>query len=327
MTTYEGFSNATTWNAALIIANDQVFNNLAKSVCSSVESAANIYNKLKEELEAKVKPQLNSWCNDSIFWNEVAEEFTPETEDIQDDPYISELSLLHVSGNRIELPSSPLTHYSKIKKALLDAGGKYKRNGFDFLSDAQPIMNKLIGGDKINIKKDFQFFETPTELADRMVSLAQLSSSHVVLEPSAGRGALLRSIERIVSRSKIQAVELMPSNADQLEKDGYIVIEGDFLAVSLNDLGPYERIIANPPFSQNQDIDHIRKMYEVLSVGGRLVSIASASWSFGMQKKQIAFREWLNELNAEYHELPAGTFSESGTNVASYLIIIDKHHS
>lgn len=35
-------------------------------------------------------------------------------------------------------------------------------------------------------------------------------------------------------------------------------------------------------------------------------------------------REWLNKVNAVIEDIPAGEFKESGTNIATCLIIIDK---
>ncbi len=41
-------------------------------------------------------------------------------------------------------------------------------------------------------------------------------------------------------------------------------------------------------------------------------------------KKETQFREWLDEVQAEFTNVPAGTFKESGTNIATVLITIDK---
>ena len=48
----------------------------------------------------------------------------------------------------------------------------------------------------------------------------------------------------------------------------------------------YSKIIANPPFTKNQDIDHLKEMFKVLESGGKLVCITSESWVNGNQKKQ-----------------------------------------
>jgi uncharacterized protein YecE (DUF72 family) len=70
-----------------------------------------------------------------------------------------------------------------------------------------------------------------------------------------------------------------------------------------------------PPFNKNQDIDHIQKMFSCLKKGGKLISIASKSWFYGNQKKQVAFREWLSMLGATIEKIENGAFKKSGTNV------------
>lgn len=66
-------------------------------------------------------------------------------------------------------------------------------------------------------------------------------------------------------------------------------------------------------------------MYDCLKPGGRLVSIASKSWRIGSQNKQLAFRDWLTDLNASIEEIESGSFKESGTAVGGFIIIIDKN--
>lgn len=65
-------------------------------------------------------------------------------------------------------------------------------------------------------------------------------------------------------------------------------------------------------------------MYNRLAVNGRLASIVSTSWIQGSQKKQIAFREFLKSVNAEILDIEKGAFKESGTMIASKIIIINK---
>jgi len=46
------------------------------------------------------------------------------------------------------------------------------------------------------------------------------------------------------------------------------------------------------------------------------------SWTFGAQKKQKEFKEWLDEVGAVITNLPSGTFKESGTEVGAVIIEI-----
>lgn len=249
-----------------------------------------------------------------------------------------------IEGDTLYLPSikeGSLTNYKDVKAALENAGATYERSKFIFPNDAQPYIDRLMGGESVNIKKEFQFFATPAKLAKRLVELANINSPDLeVLEPSAGQGAIVKAILEHEPGVCVHAYELMDVNRNVLStiKD-CILLGEDFLKSDMlcdtKEITPinwnlkhrdllFDRIIANPPFNKNQDIDHITEMYHRLRKGGRIVTIASNSWRTGSQKKQIAFREWLNKVNAVIEDIPAGEFKESGTNIATCLIIIDK---
>jgi hypothetical protein len=236
-----------------------------------------------------------------------------------------------VKGDTPYLPpitDGPLENYQDVKKALLNAGAKYKRNTFVFPSDAQPFIDRLTGGESVNIKKEFQFFATPKKLAERMVDLAELHEHDgrgfgSILEPSAGQGAIVNAIHEATGYTSVIGYELMPENRAILKKIHALNIIGDDF-LKADESSKYDRIIANPPFTKNQDIDHIRKMYAVLADGGVLVTISSVSWAYGSQKKQVLFRQWLDEVGAYQEKLPAGTFKESGTGVEAMLLVIKK---
>lgn len=242
---------------------------------------------------------------------------------------IESIKLMVVNDKRLELPKIQIINYAEVKKVLIKAGGKYRKLGFDFPTDAQTIKNRLISGEEINDKKKFQFFPTPQAIAEQMVELACLDSSHRVLEPSAGMGDIAMRIPP-GSFKELIVVEINPDCIETLAKY-YTGYQEDFLTLHKEDIGAFDRIIANPPFTNNQDVDHVIHMYKFLNPGGRLVSIMSPSWTFGQQKKQKSFRKWFEALQdrqlAELTELDQGTFKESGTNVKTVMVIINKPHS
>jgi hypothetical protein len=253
------------------------------------------------------------------------------------------LSKCSVKGDTLFLPpisDGPLSNYNEVRTALLKAGAKYKRNAFVFPNEAQPYIDRLMGGESVNIQKEFQFFATPEALADKMVALANIEEGDIVLEPSAGQGAIIKAIYRAFPRTMngpndkpsvaVDYYELMELNQKILsdkviDKSRTSFLGPDFLADSEPlQPGGYHKIVANPPFTKNKDIDHIYQMYKFLRLGGTIVTIASLSWTFGSQKKQVQFREWLKEINAHWEELPENTFKESGTSVRTVLIMINK---
>lgn len=233
-----------------------------------------------------------------------------------------------VDGNLVRLPDIKLDRedYMQVKKKLELIGGKWKGGkvqGFEFKENPTALLTQIAGGKKVNLQKEFQFFATPDTLARRMVHLASIGNEHDILEPSAGQGALVKAIQSELPGKIVYCYELMPINLEFLKKMRDTRILGEDFLQNDND-DKYDRIIANPPFNKNQDIDHIKEMYDLLKPGGRIVTVASPSWTFGSQKKQVAFREWLKEINAEVEEIPAGVFKESGTSIRAMLLVIDK---
>jgi 16S rRNA G1207 methylase RsmC len=65
----------------------------------------------------------------------------------------------------------------------------------------------------------------------------------------------------------------------------------------------FDRIIANPPFRNLQDIAHLREMYRHLTPGGRLVCITSPSWTFRDTAAAREFRSWLDFLGVVREEM------------------------
>jgi len=232
-----------------------------------------------------------------------------------------------VEGNTIKLPNVQLDRkeYLEVKKSLELIGGKWKGgkvSGFMFLSDPTDLLNQITKGDNINIKKEFQFFATPEHIANTLVYLADIAQHDTILEPSAGQGAIIKEINN-VSDVVPDCFELMETNKMILNKTDlkFNLIGDDFL---LSDDKEYSKIIANPPFSKNQDITHVYKMFDKLGRGGKLVAMMSKHWQQSNNKKETQFRDWLNELNAETIEIAANEFKASGTSIATVIVIIDK---
>lgn len=244
---------------------------------------------------------------------------------------IESLKKCEVSGNVVKLPAEHLANYSDVRKALLNAGATYKRNTFVFKTDAQPYMDRLTGGDSVNIKKEGQFYATPPDVAEWMVRELHYHSGQSILEPSAGEGALIDAfiqehggkagielfyIEKDHIRNKILRDKYKQTNFYHLHPDG-----DDFLNLATH---TFDRILANPPFAKNQDIDHIRKMWNVLKWGGRIVTVASNHWQIASGKKEREFKQWIEDVDAGIFPLDSGRFKSSGTMVSACILVIDK---
>jgi hypothetical protein len=235
------------------------------------------------------------------------------------------LSQCIVEGNVVKLPQQQLERslYLEVAKSLQLIGGKWKGGkvfGFVFQSDPTELLEQISNGDKRNLKKEFQFFGTPSNLANRLVELAEIENGMSILEPSAGQGAIIKAINRKLPNKIVDCYELMSINKTFLNKIKTVNFIGDDFLVECN--AKYDRIIANPPFSKNQDIEHIYKMYDCLNDSGIIVSVASKHWQFSSNKKESDFKNWLG--SSEIIDIEAGEFKESGTMISACIIKIRK---
>jgi 16S rRNA G1207 methylase RsmC len=121
----------------------------------------------------------------------------------------------------------------------------------------------------------------------------------------------------------VQGVEVSHTLSEILKSKGHTVHFGDFLNwFPLT--SRYDRVLMNPPFEKGQDMEHIQHAFEMLEDLGRLVSVISPGPFFHSSKKAEAFRQWFEDLGGEVIDLPEGSFKDSGTGVASKLVVIDK---
>lgn len=216
--------------------------------------------------------------------------------------------------------------YAEAKKWIEEVGGSWqsgKIQGFTFPFNPERVFSILKEGKRCNLQQEYQFFETPPQLADWLVMLAGgIHENDTVLEPSAGRGALIKAIHRACPSVTVECYELMPENREFLHSlDNVIILDEDFTKDSV---GSYTKIIANPPFSGNQDIEHVRIMYKLLEKGGTLAAITSSHWKIASEKKCVDFRNWLEEVHGEVFEIGAGEFKESGTSISTMAVVIRK---
>jgi type I restriction-modification system DNA methylase subunit len=241
-----------------------------------------------------------------------------------------------VSGNHVYLPPVQLERnlYQEVNKSLQLIGGKWKggkiaafvfeQDPAQLLEQLQTGINKNRNGKPENLQKQYQFFATPSDIAAQLVEMAELELYDLILEPSAGQGAIIREIQK-QSTEAVHYCELMPLNRTIIERDftNVVYLTDNFLKLSRSK-ALFHKIIANPPFSDNQDIKHIECMFDCLAPGGKIVSIASKHWQFASDNKSKMFRSWLKSLYANITELPSGTFKESGTNIPTCIIEIEK---
>ena len=184
------------------------------------------------------------------------------------------------------------------------------------VDNTQRVIKELTNKARLQQKGDINF--TPPEVVERMVELADIDSRSRVLEPSAGIGNIADKVREVTD--DVDVIEQMSNFRELLKLKGYRLIGCDFLEFSGD--AEYDAVIMNPPFSNNQDIDHVLRAYECVKDGGVLVSITSPHWTFANDKKSKGFREWIDTQDYFTEHLRGGTFEATG--VASEIIVIRK---
>lgn len=236
-------------------------------------------------------------------------------------------------GNKYFLPDIKLDRkdYVKCNEVLNTIGmiwTKWQKAHIGEGENLEETFRAILENGEVETLKEyrdrFQFFPTPDSLADYLVELAELKNWDTILEPSAWKWNILRAINRLrwktdnLQKIKVTALEL---NSD-FEKDlwkWYLcddVIIWDFLEHNEK----YDNVIANPPFSNSQDVKHILHAYSLLKDWGTLVSIASSS----IKTRTGKLYDELRELPIEWFEVEEWAFKESNTMVNTVILRIKK---
>lgn len=205
--------------------------------------------------------------------------------------------------------------YMAVNKVLTDLGGKWnraKKAHIFSISPADIIDEICITGEYTTRKKELQFFETPDSVAADIVDLADIQHGETVKEPSAGHG-------RIASKYPLaECIEIDEHNCGVLRDKGFNVTQGDFL----DSTERADVFIANPPFTKQQDVDHVTHMIELAN--RRVVAIMSSSVLWRDNKKTLEFKELINQYDHQFIELDEGAFKESGTNIKTVILVLTK---
>lgn len=251
------------------------------------------------------------------------------------------LATAEVDGLHVRLPGQiDRSDYVKVDQALTAIGGKWNRRAraHVFTTDPGPALAGLRDGGNVPApaRTAEGYVATSENIADMVcrypyANLADLSAHAVVLEPSAGDGAIVRAIYRANPVVRIDAIE---PNADRARLIGHGTVAAvdvrtfeDYAASCHRSGARYDAVIMNPPFSVPGNrtiwIDHVRLAWSLLAPGGRLVAIVPAGYAYRSDKAHAAMRELIEEHGGA-DDLPADAFKSSGTGTQTIVIWADK---
>lgn len=219
--------------------------------------------------------------------------------------------------------------YTEVNTALEEIGGKWNRSAKAHVFGVYPsiaIDAMLDSGAYVSKKQDFGFFETPVPLAQQLVQAADIRPGMRVLEPSAGRGNLVRAIFEAQPTAHIWAVEQnveiyaeLYNKLSTLCDANIITACADYLA--WQGLLDFDRVVMNPPFAKLADVHHVMRAFSMLKPSGKLAAIMSASWTFNRAAE--TFRQFVDE-HGKWEKLPDASFAEAGTGVSTTMVTLQK---
>ena len=227
-----------------------------------------------------------------------------------------------VRDNKLFLPPHPLDRklYVRVNSVLELLGGKWNRAQQAHVFKANPkkaLYGVLRSGAIVDAKKELQAFFTPLPVVDRLLDQISDIRSRVILEPSAGTGAIADVLR--CAGATVHCVELHEEYAKELEDKGYKVHRGDFLELAAHGV-VYDVIVMNPPYSKGQDVAHVRHALDFLAPGGILLAVLPPAWTFRESKLYREFREFIHGGNFFWELLPEGSFKHSGTAVRTGIL-------
>jgi 16S rRNA A1518/A1519 N6-dimethyltransferase RsmA/KsgA/DIM1 with predicted DNA glycosylase/AP lyase activity len=156
-------------------------------------------------------------------------------------------------------------------------------------------------------KRDYTKFFTYHETAVFMASILDPQPGQVILEPSAGNGALVRAVKNYCPETLVFACELYEEWKSDLKAVADVVVIKDFMEYPT--WPKHSGCIANPPFGNGIDLmAHVNRMREAVKVGGRLVILVPLDFDPGIEHKSFPLRNWSTNSDGSVTPIKLITF-------------------
>jgi adenine-specific DNA-methyltransferase len=137
-------------------------------------------------------------------------------------------------------------------------------------------------------RKELGAYYTPADLADLLAVWAVTGPNQRVLEPSIGQGALVKALVRRFDANPEGTIVGCEIDLPTIKKSARLFPEHgssfrnvDFLSQSPRDLGNFDAVVANPPFTRNHELSRKRrKALKARPEFKELVTGASGLWVY-----------------------------------------------
>jgi predicted RNA methylase len=216
--------------------------------------------------------------------------------------------------------------YQRVDAALRAAGGRWDKGkkAHAFPGPAARALEALRALEEVTTEAEYkqatQFFATPPDVVGDIISMAGLGPDHIVLEPSAGGGAIAAAAAPLAAA--VDCIELDSRRAALLEQAGIYrrVRCGDFLAIALD--RQYDRVLMNPPFTRGTDVRHVRHALRHVKPGGRLIAVMPENVRTRDDKAARALRGLIDSYCGWFEQIEDRAFHRAGTDVKTVIAVI-----
>ena len=163
-------------------------------------------------------------------------------------------------------------------------------------------------------RKESDFYATPLNAIQDLLNNYEVASENdLILEPSAGNGAIIKALRNYEYTNHITAFEIREEEREILNGYADKVEIINYLECDPQQVGKFDCIIGNPPYSLAQEF--IDKSLELLKPGGRIIFLLRTS--FLESKKR--FQWWQDKPPTRLYTLSnRPSFTGKGTDASSY---------
>ncbi|AGG58098.1 hypothetical protein VPAG_00062 [Vibrio phage douglas 12A4] len=221
--------------------------------------------------------------------------------------------------NKMGINGKPTLRYALRELNSIQSGIKKSKPKADPIKESEKAIKDTLFANR-NPWNDF--FPTPEREVNDVVEIADIKPGMKVLEPSAGMGHIADKLRD--AGADVDVVEMASTLRGHLELKDHKLVGDDFLEYNPGPI--YDRIVMNPPFSNDQDIKHINHAYTMLKPGGKIVAVTSSMAGNKGNSVNKEFRLFLEDVEANETAIAEGAFKESfnPTAVNTKIIEIDK---
>lgn len=194
--------------------------------------------------------------------------------------------------------------FTEALRVLESVGGIPDRFGVRFTYHAAGVVTEIVLSGRVPDQKTHQFYPSRGQIAADAIALADIGETSRCCEPSAGQGDLAEHMPQ----DRTTCVEVNALFCDVLRAKGFKTINADFLEWATT--APlFDRLVLNPPFSENRASLHFAAALRLVAPGGRIAAILPAS---------LAGRDLAPGWDSEWTPVYTDAFAGTSVSVAIY---------